>query len=111
MPRFNAFLIIILAFSSICFGATLMQMTIAKRANQTKEKANNLTCDELNPSCQKLLESSYQDPSKLALDLYEKAFVLSFNDEWQVAQAISECAARLTNGSDHWEIEPKDLIN
>jgi hypothetical protein len=111
MSRINAFLVLVVAFSAICFGATLMQISINRVG---KEETSAFQSQNREPSRSQLIKD-YQIGAlaKIASELYRKAFSLSFSGDWQKAQAASECAAQLVNmnGSHKWGIEPKDLIN
>lgn len=109
MTQIRAFLVLLLAFSSICFGATLMQMSVAKPElhplnARCRSVEQNCSCQELFKEYQKIAHK------KAAAEIYKRAFALSFSDDFQKAKAASICASQLMNGSDHWRIEAKDLI-
>lgn len=111
MSRVNAFLVLILAFSSICFGASLMQRSMAKTGDHITSLTVSLNGENFEQSCQQLIKlHQKQAATKIAEELYKEAFSLNFDGDWQGANAASECAAYLTNGSDHWNYEAKDLI-
>lgn len=96
MTRVNAFLVLILAFSSICFGATLMQRSMARSTTNS---------NTINESCEQIIQSQKLSQSNLAEELYKEAYALSFRGDWEAATNASKCAARLVNGTDHWKIE------
>jgi hypothetical protein len=111
MTRLNALIVLFVAFSSVCFGATLMHRTMVRPIN---------TEEHVEPS---KIQVSHQDCSVIALDigtkpiiqvireLYKKAYRLSFKGDWEGARAASACAARLDNGSEHWAIEAQNLFS
>ncbi|HXW52466.1 MAG TPA: hypothetical protein VEL47_00040 [Myxococcota bacterium] len=111
MTRLNAIFVLILAFSSVCFGATLMQRTMAKSANDLKSKGEVAKTNNLKQSCNALImEQEKGTVAKVAKELYQRAYSLSFNGDWQEAEAASKCAAHILNGTDHWAIEAETLL-
>jgi hypothetical protein len=110
MTRIHAILVLLLAFSSICFGATLMQLSVAKAAQDSHTNAQNRS-SQYDQSCQRLIkEHQNKALKKAAVEIYQEAFTLSFKGEHQKAKEASVCAAHLINGTDHWRVEAKDLI-
>lgn len=108
MSRVNSILVLIIAFSSICFGATLMQQSMKKAVDFGQLKTSSTT---YNSSCQKLIDDHREVANqKIAEALYKEAFILNFNGQWQEAQIASECAANLANGSHHWQVEAKSFL-
>jgi hypothetical protein len=112
MSRVNTFLLVILIFSSLCVGATLVQMSMTKSASISATLGNDQDTQKLDPACQRLIASHrWETRERIAEGLYREAFSLSFNNKWKAAKAASECAAKLINGYDHWAIEARNLIN
>lgn len=108
MSRVKFFLVMGLAFSSVCFGATLMQWTVSRPAIEL----NDVSLAQAEPSCQALVKRHRdQIAKKVAKEIYQEALTLSFNGQWQEAREASECAAWLEHGSKTWDFEAKDLIN
>jgi hypothetical protein len=109
MRRINAFLVLTLAFSSICFGATLMQRSMSRSQNT---KSRQLSYSPIDRSCEQLIKEYQQKfTAKIAEELYKDAFSLSFSGEWPAAEAASRCAAKLVNQSGNWAIEASRLIH
>lgn len=108
MSRVNSFFLVLLALSSVCFGATLMQISVA-RPLQARESVKEVN----GPSdCTELYNRYHQKHShNTARELYNEAFRLSFNGENTRAVQASQCAALLKNGTTRWAYETKDLIN
>lgn len=108
MSRVNVSLVLILAFSSICFGASLMERSIKQSApRETLEPALRVE-QELN--CQSLFDRYHGlSARKIGKALYEQAFILSFDSDWENAKRASACSSLLLNGSRHWRIEAKNL--
>lgn len=108
MSRVNSFFLVLLALSSVCFGATLMQISVGRplEARETsKEVMGPADCTELYKHYRN--GRSYN----MMRELYEEAFRLSFNGENAQAIQNSKCAALIKNGSPRWDFETKDLIN
>jgi hypothetical protein len=99
MSRVNVF------FFVLAFSSASMQRTTESSVNP-HNTVNNAT-EEM---CKKMMENHHQTTTqKVAEELYKEAFTLNFNGEWQKAKNASDCAAHLL-GSDHWNVEAKDLI-
>lgn len=109
MTRINAFLVLMLAFSSICFGATLMQRSMSRSQNV---KNKEFSYSPIDRSCEQLIKEYEQRFSaKIAEELYKDAFSLSFSGEWPAAEAASKCAAKLVNRSGNWKIDAVRMIH
>lgn len=107
MSRVNSFFLVLLALSSICFGATLMHMSVARptRPEKIVKKVSGLSdCTEL------YRDYDYNKTHHTAKELYNEAFRLSFNGESEKALLASQCAALLKRGSTRWAYETDDLI-
>ncbi len=76
-----------------------------------KQKKDSLD-DVFDAQCA-ALRVPYLDLSnaEVARRLYEKAYILNFDQKWQEAEVASQCAASLFLGQRRWLIEAKDLIN
>ena len=108
MLEIKKFMLVILAFFSLCVGASLMQRAVHELPGEAFNKA--LTKAE--PSCRVLMRK-HQDniTKKVAQEIYQDAITYSFNGEWSKAEEASECAAWLEHGTKKWNFEAKDLIN
>lgn len=104
MKRINAIAVVLFAFSTVCFGATLMQRTM--KGVKTAERSDTFRrCEQI------VAEHQQETNAKVAESLYNEAYKLSFNGDWAQAKVASECASRLLNGSKHWAIEARDLVH
>lgn len=104
MSRVNTSFILVLAFSSICFGATLMQLSM-------KNEKIITSTEIFDDDCQYMFEKEQENiKQRVANRLYQKALTQTFNGNAKEAQTISRCASLLFSGQEHWKIEPKDLL-
>lgn len=104
MARVKAFFVL-LALSSVCFGATLMQLSVASASPQERSAKVDKTCQAL------LKEHQATSNLKAADEMYRQAYVLTFNGDLKKAQEASTCASQLLNGTDHWRFEVRDLVH
>lgn len=102
MSRVNSFFLVLFALSSVCFGATLMQMTVSLSSNALQEIKTLADCDNL---------FGYHNQERTAAQLYERAFQMSFYGHMQKAEQASTCSSLLRDGSLKWAHETKDWIN
>lgn len=102
MSRVNSFFLVLFALSSICFGATLMQMTVSLSSKAFQEIKTLADCDNL---------FGYHDQQNTAAQLYQRAFQMSFYGHTKKAQQVSACSSLLQNGSPRWAHETKDWVN
>lgn len=106
MSRVNVFLFLGLAFSSICFGATLMQISVT-RNNPEK---NNGQSTPVNSSCRTLISKfRHEGQERIAQKIYELAYTKSFNGDNDAAETAN-CARTLINDGNAWNLDSHDLI-
>jgi hypothetical protein len=97
MSRARSFFLVLVAISSICFGAGLMQYSIKPSPGLSFD------CEEY------LLKNADKSKEHTVLELYKQALTLSFDGEAGQAQMRSECAALLDHGSPKWALELNSL--
>lgn len=101
MTRVKA-LFTIFAFSSVCFGATLMHASINKYQQEQKNKED--LCERF------LQEKSNSIRYQKAKKLYEESFRLSFDNLWSKANEASQCSCMLVNGNKEWRFQAHNLL-
>jgi hypothetical protein len=101
MSKAQSFLVVALAYFSVCVGATLMQITVTPPSAYV----NNDICENF--------VDKYRDTvqKKIAKEIYQEAFSLTFKGKWEEAKHASQCAALLEHGSISWAIESHNLID
>lgn len=67
--------------------------------------------EENHLSCEKLIKGHPYHPHALAKKLYQQAFIASFDGDVKKAEAASQCASLIENGSRSWPIEARTMIN
>lgn len=101
MSRVNSFFLVLFALSSVCFGASLMQMTVSLSSNALEEIKTLADCEGL---------FGPQDQQNNAFELYKRALQLSFYGQISKAKQASACSSLVHNGSLSWAYETKDWI-
>ncbi|MCA9507118.1 MAG: hypothetical protein KC505_01695 [Myxococcales bacterium] len=96
MYRVNAFFASTIAIYSLCIGAALAHHHLYQKNSFDLE------------NCKELSELQ-QGESKhfMAKELYQQAFLASFDGNWKVAKAASKCSSLFENGDSKWKIEAR----
>lgn len=104
MSRVHVFFFLMAALSSVCLGATLMQISVSQNSLE-----KNAVTSEMTPSCRKLVEKFAQESRNvIAKKIYEDAYRKSFNGDPHAKEAAS-CARILLLGQENWKIGPEQL--
>jgi hypothetical protein len=110
MSRVNAFFLLLFAFSSICFGASLMHMAMPELGfvgESSSGDQSEICLQEAN--CQRLMHAN-SPKTDIVKELYNNAFILSLDGRYLEAKDISECAAHLALGVHNWKIDAKTML-